>query len=149
MTDHPAGSPEANKQIVLDLIETVWRRGELDRLAEFWTPDCINHAAPTSSDRGLVSLRLYHEQFGPFFSGLSDVTITILRQIGEGDLVVTHVQLDASHTGVLMDLAATMRSVSLVTIRIDRFDAGRIAEHWSVADVAGLRQQVTAMDADL
>ena len=143
-TGRPVGSPAANKQIVLDLIETVWRRGELNRLADFWTPDCVNHAESPGSDTGLAALAHYHEQFGPFFAGLSDIGITILQQIGEEDRVVTHVQLKARHTGVFMSIAATMRMISLMTIRIDRFEADRIAEHWSVADMAGLMQQITA-----
>ena len=145
-TDRPVGSPAANKQTVLDLIETVWRRGELNRLADFWTPDCINHAASPGSETGLAALARYHEQFGPFFAGLSDIAITMLQQIGDGDRVVTHVQLKARHTGVFMSIAATMRMISLVTIRIDRFEAGRIAEHWSVADLAGLMQQITGTE---
>jgi predicted ester cyclase len=32
----------------------------------------------------------------------------------------------------------------LATIRIDRLAAGRIAEHWSVADMAGLMSQIQA-----
>jgi len=34
--------------------------------------------------------------------------------------------------------------VALATIRIDRIQGGKIAEHWSVADVAGLIQQLQA-----
>ena len=36
----------------------------------------------------------------------------------------------------------TGKTVTLDTIRIDRVEAGKIAEHWSVADMAGLMQQI-------
>jgi predicted ester cyclase len=56
---------------------------------------------------------------------------------------MTHMVTSGRHSGDFMGVPATGRSVSLATIRIDRIVDGKIAEHWSVADMAGLVQQLT------
>ena len=132
----------ANKQAVQGSIQTVWREGNLAALPDFWTEDCLNHAQPGPDNVGLVVLRAYHEQFLVALSALSDVQIDVLQQIAEADRVVTHLIMRAEHTGPFLGFAPTGRSVSLATIRIDRLQAGKIAEHWSVADMAGLMQQL-------
>ncbi len=128
---------QRNKSVVADFIDAVWRRGELDKLPSYWTADCVNHADPSPSNRGLESLRRYHEQFSRAFAAFSDPTIQIEQQIAENDRVVTQMVTRAHH-------AASGKTVMLATIRIDRLEGGKIAEHWSVADMAGLMQQIAA-----
>ena len=134
----------ANKHVVRRFMDAVWRESALARLPEFWTDDCLNHVAPAGAERGLAALHQYHEQFAASFAGFSDVALSVTQQMAEEDRVVTHLLTAGRHTGAFAGLAATGRAVSLATIRIDRLRAGKIAEHWSVADVAGLRQQLQA-----
>ena len=137
-------NPEENKQIIRDSIQAVWIEQNIDALPDFWTADCINHAMPEGTDnRGLTVLRAYHEQFGAFLSAFSDVHIEILQQIAETDRVVTQLLTRARHTEPFMGISPTGKDVSLATIRIDRLQGGKIAEHWSVADMAGFMQQLT------
>jgi len=133
---------DRNKQVIQDFIQVVWREGRLDRLGEFWTEDCINHAAPSDEEKGLTALRAYHAQFGTAFSAFSDMQINLQQQVAEADRVVTQIVATVRHTGAFLGIAPTSRTVSLATIRIDRLQGGKIAEHWSVADMAGLVQQL-------
>ena len=87
-------------------------------------------------------MRGYHEQFAAQFAAFSDSAIDVVRQVGESDQVVTQLVTRARHTGDFAGMPATGKAVSLATIRIDRLENGRIAEHWSVADVAGLLEQL-------
>ena len=107
------------------------------RLCRRRSADCVNHADPSTANRGIEALRHYHEQFGQAFAAFSDPTIQIEQQVAEDDRVVTQMVTRARHT-------ASGKSVSLATIRIDRLAGGKIAEHWSVADMAGLMQQIAA-----
>ena len=117
---------EANKSIITAFIDAVWRRGQIDRLGEFWTPACVKHADASASNTGLTALRAYHQGFGAAFSGFSDMDMaTRLR-----------------HTGPFNGVAATGRTVTLGSMRIDRIENGKIAEHWSVGDLAGLMRQL-------
>lgn len=126
---------EANKQVVDDLIERVWRQGRIDELPKFWTADCLNHADPGAQQTGLPALKRYHEGFADWFRDFDDIAIEVLQQVAENDRVVTQMLLRAVHR-------AKQRSVSLATIRIDRISGGKIAEHWSIADSAGLAKQL-------
>lgn len=141
---NPVSDTDRNKQMIHDFIEVVWRQGHLDRLGEFWTEDCVNHAAPAGQDRGLAALRAYHEGFGTAFAAFSDMQINLQQQVAEADRVVTQILATVRHTGTFLGIAPTGRTVSLATIRIDRMQGGKIAEHWSVADMAGLMQQLKA-----
>ncbi len=133
-----------NKQVVRDFIQTVWAGGDLGALARYWTEDCINHALPAPDNQGLGALQAYHEQFLAAFAAFSDRGIHIVQQVAEGDRVVTHLHTTGQHSEPFMGMPATGRHVSLATIRIDRMQNGKIAEHWSVADMAGLMQQLGA-----
>jgi len=131
----PVNMCEANKRVIQDLIERVWRNGRINELPTFWTADCINHADPAPQKRGLAALRLYHEDFAQWFRDFDKVKIEVQQQVAESDRVATQMILRAVHR-------EKHRSVSLATIRIDRMIDGKIAEHWSVADMAGLTQQL-------
>jgi predicted SnoaL-like aldol condensation-catalyzing enzyme len=126
---------QRNKALIGTFIDVVWRGGHLADLATYWTEDCVNHADPSSVNRGLEALRRYHEHFGQAFAGFTIPTIAILQQIAEGDRVVTQIETRATQ-------AASGKSVTLQTIRIDRLEQGKIAEHWSIADIAGLMEQL-------
>jgi predicted ester cyclase len=125
---------EANKRVVTNFVDAVWIQGEVARLAEFWTEDCVNHAALAGAEKGLAALKTYHEHFAAAFANFSDVKIQIEQQIAEHDRVVSQIQTTARHS--------SGKHVRLATIRIDRLASGKIAEHWSVADMAGLMEQL-------
>jgi predicted ester cyclase len=132
---------EKNKQVISVLLDVVWRQGKLDRLSDFWTSDCINHADPAAVP-GLEALHDYHASFSGILSALSDVSLVIERQVAEGDLVTTQINMKARHTGELLGIPASGREVELASIRIDRLANGKIAEHWSVTDMAAFTQQL-------
>ena len=62
--------------------------------------------------------------------------------VAEADRVVSQVVSRGRHSGAFMGIPPTGKDVSLQAIRIDRFAGGKIAEHWSVADLAGVMQQI-------
>ncbi len=131
-----------NKAVVNRFVDTVWRQGEINRLGEFWTADCINHADAAEQKAGIPALTAYHEQFGTAFAGFSDMDIQILQQVADTTKVVTHMVTRLRHTGAFNGIPATGKTVTLVSIRIDRIEGSKIAEHWSVGDLAGLMRQL-------
>ena len=142
-------TPESDKRVIRAMIDDVWTHGRTENLGLYWAADCINHAAAAGAQQGLPALTAYHEAFKHALAPLSEVVITVQQQIAEGGRVVTQLVTTARHTGEFMGIAPTSRPMSLATIRIDRLQAGKIVEHWSVADVAGLLQQIgTPADTD-
>jgi predicted ester cyclase len=130
-----------NKEIIQAFIDSWWERRDLDALPKFWTTDCVNHTL-RPSQRGLESLRAYHEQQFKQLEGLSNVRIELVQQIEEEDRVVTHFVISGEQTGFFSSLPPTGKTILLPVIRIDRLQDGKIAEHWSVADLAGVFWQV-------
>lgn len=136
---------KTNKQIVSDLIREVWHQGNLDILSDFWSEDCINHAMPAANNRGLEALRIYHESLSVTLTeAFTDFQTEILQQIAEGETVVTQMRSTGKHQGTFLGIPATSKNITLSAMRIDRLQDGKIIEHWSIADMAGLMQQLQA-----
>jgi len=131
-----------NKRILAEFVQAVWIERDLDVLDAFWTVDCVNHAARPGEEIGLAALRRYHEALATDFAGFEAVTVNIIQQVAEADLVVTHLITNGIHRGAFSGLAPTGRAVHMRTIRIDRIAHRKIAEHWSLADVPGLQAQL-------
>jgi steroid delta-isomerase-like uncharacterized protein len=141
--EKPMNEPDKNKQIVQNFIQVVWNDRNLSALKDFWAEDCVNHAMPGTDNRGLNALRIYHDSFfDDFFSAFPDIQIKIMQQVAEGDRIATHITSQGTHSGAFYGILPTGKSISTSVIRIDRFQDGRIAEHWSVSDAAGLMLQI-------
>jgi predicted ester cyclase len=137
------GDSERNKQTLREFIQVVWESRDGSALPAYWTADCVNHAAPEAGRVGLDALRAYHEAFfTDFLPAFSDSAIEFIQQVGEGDRVVSQMVFRAVHTGPVFGKPPTGKTVALASIRIDRFEGGKIAEHWSIADTAGFLQQI-------
>jgi steroid delta-isomerase-like uncharacterized protein len=133
---------DRNKHIIQNFIQVVWQAQDLAALKDFWTEDCINHAMPAPNNCGLSVLHTYHERFLVDFTAFSNLQIEILQQVAEGDRVVTHLTARGEHTEPFLELPPAGKWVEMPAIRIDRMQDGKIAEHWSVSDLAGLMQQL-------
>lgn len=78
-------------------------------------------------------------------SALPDVTVTFADAFGEGDrLVVRHV-FHGTHTGSLLGIPPSGRTVTVSGTDIYRIEDGRIAEEWAQPDLFGLLQQIGAL----
>ena len=64
------------KHTINDMIQAVWRDGDLDSLGRYWSEDCVNHA--DADRRGLAPLTDYHLRFASSFEGFSDVAVSYL-----------------------------------------------------------------------
>jgi steroid delta-isomerase-like uncharacterized protein len=134
---------DKDKQIIQNFIQVVWNSRNLNALKDFWTEDCINHAMPGLDNCGLDALRVYHDSFfDDFFFAFPDIQIEIVQQVAEGNRVVTYIISKGKHSGAFYGIPPTGKSISTSVIRIDRIQGGKIAEHWSVSDAAGLMQQL-------
>ena len=133
-----------NRALIQGLVDEVWMRRDLDALERYWSPHARNHAAPAGTPETAQALRDYHAGFFEALGAFDDVRITIERQAAEGDVVASQIVLTATHVGEFAGIAATGRTVTLRSMRFDRILDGRIAEHWSVADMAGTIAQLSS-----
>lgn len=79
-----------------------------------------------------------------FVTAFPDSTIHIEDCIAEGDTVVTRWRLNGTHQGEFQGIPATGRPVQFNGIEFNRLRNGKLVEHASQFDLAGLMRQLSA-----
>ena len=79
------------------------------------------------------------------FAAFPDLKMTIHDQAAEGDKVWTRKTATGTHQGELFGIPATGKQVSWKIIDIMTIRHGKVTEHWVVADVMSLMQQLGAV----
>jgi steroid delta-isomerase-like uncharacterized protein len=132
-------SIEANKALVRRFVEEVQSQHKLTAVDEIMDPNMIDHAAQPSSLNSV-------EAFKKFFSGMlitfPDLKVVIHNQVAEGDKVVTHKTFHGTHKGAFMGIPPTGKKVAIELIDIFRIAGGKLVEHWAVADMMSVMQQL-------
>jgi steroid delta-isomerase-like uncharacterized protein len=137
-------STEQNKAVVRQLIEEVMNRGNISLVDEIMPPDFVDHEGVP----GLPPTREGFKQSVPMLrSGIPDFNATIDDVVAEGDRVVIRMTWRGTQTGEFMGMPPTGKSISVGVIDISRIAEGKIVEHWGLADMIGMMQQLGAMPA--
>ncbi len=81
-------------------------------------------------------------------SAFPDFLMTVEDLIADGDKTVARVKVTGTHRGEFMQVPPTGRHAEIQLIDIMRFDgAGLVGEHWGVADMLSLLQQLGVVPA--
>ncbi len=127
---------EATMRRCYDLINA----GDIDGFGEFLADDFLEHEetpglAPTKAGV-LEFFRMYRAAF-------PDLNFEPEDYISSGDKVVTRVRATGTNTGDFMGMSATGKHMDIQLVDIVRFeDDGLGHEHWGVADVMAMMQQL-------
>jgi steroid delta-isomerase-like uncharacterized protein len=111
----------------------------------------------------LIADNFVQHQAGPGFSATKEGTVELFRTllaafpdwrmtvedlIANGDKTVARVTVTGTHKGEFIGVPPTGTRVDVQLIDIMRFDgAGLVCEHWGVADMLSLMQQLGAVPA--
>ncbi len=123
---------EENKRLVRRFYEEVVNTGQVDGIAAFVAPDCVDTDGKVrivSGIDGMASHVLAVREVYP------DLYLTIERQIAEGDWVVTVVTARGTHRGTWLGMKPTGRSLVFAGVNVDRVREGRIVEHGGAANM--------------
>ena len=130
----------ANEAAVREYFDRVWSRGEIERLDHLLAPTYINHTPsfgrPPPGPDGLKPI------VAALRSAFPDLHYRIEDIIATPEYVVARVRMQGTHLGRLGDLAPTGRSIDVMQINIERFENGKVVEHWRVTDELALREQL-------
>jgi len=86
--------------------------------------------------------------FRMLLTAFPDMQMVVDDLIAGGDKTVARVTATATHRGDFMGVPPTGTRVEINLIDIMRFDAtGLVCEHWGVADMLGLMQQLGVVPA--
>jgi steroid delta-isomerase-like uncharacterized protein len=81
--------------------------------------------------------------FHAMLEAFPDLHMNVEDVIADGDKAVARVTTAGTHRGDFMGIAPTGSTVDMQLIDIMRFDgAGHVCEHWGVADMLSLMQQL-------
>ena len=129
-----------NEAAVREYFDRVWSHGEIERLDHLLAPAYVNHTPsfgrPPPGPQGLKPIVV------ALWAAFPDLHYTIEDIIATPDYVVARVRMQGTHLGQLGDLQPTGRSIDVLQINIERFQAGRIVKHWRVTDELGLMKQL-------
>jgi steroid delta-isomerase-like uncharacterized protein len=130
-----ARSPEA---VVRRLIEEVINGRSYSVLSAIAHEDYV-YRTPHEELRGPGALQALFEGYRESFP---DLNIRIDRAFGDGENVATRFTLTGTHTGPLMGVPPTGRSVSVSGVVLSRVRDGRIVDEWELIDTTALMSQL-------
>lgn len=116
-----------NKSIINEFDKSVIEQYNPSAVDAFVSDQVINHAAKPGAPNGKDS---FHHFLTALHNGLSNIEVTVLRQIAENDLVVTHKSISGTHTGTLFGIPPTNTPISFEAIEIIRLENDKYVEHW-------------------
>jgi steroid delta-isomerase-like uncharacterized protein len=135
-------SSEAAKAVVRRNTEEVQSRGNFDVFEELFAPDFLDHTPQPGRTPDRDGAReLYHVLRTAF----PDFRAEIHWQAADGDLVTTYKTYHGTHEGPFLGIAPTGRKIQFETVDAMRVRNGQIAEHWGVANLFSLMQQLGAL----
>ena len=133
---------EANKAFIRRLVEEIQNQHNVDAFDEFFAPSFVNYDPLPGLPGTLEGAKQLHRML---FAALPDLKMTIHDQAADGDKVWTCKTASGTHQGELLGVPATGKQVSWKIIDIMTVRDGKVTEHWVVADVMSLMQQLGAV----
>lgn len=119
--------------------------GDLAGFGDLVADDFVDHQGtpgfPATKEGTLASFRALLDAF-------PDMTMSVEDLVAEGDRTVARVRVAGTHRDSFLGIPPTGADVDVQLIDIMRFDgAGRVCEHWGVADMLSLMQQLGVVPA--
>lgn len=114
-----------NKEIVIKFFEEGYTNKNYDYVMQCMAENYTDYspAAARSNKDAVDILKLVSKQF-------SDLKVTVLDAVAEGDMVATRVFYEGVHTGVCMGIAPTGRKIFFEALENFRLENGIIVESW-------------------
>ena len=133
---------EDNKKLARRFYEEIVNTGDVDRIEELVAPGYTevhggqrHSVGPEGAKAHITGVREAYE----------NLTVTINRQIAEGDWVVSCITATGIHKGIWHDMICTNEPVTFTGVNVDRVKDGKIVEHGGAADMLGPLLEIGAV----
>ncbi len=131
-----------NREVIELLVAEVFNGHKFDMLDKYMRDDYIQHNPDVP--QGKTGFKIF---FTNTFKSIPDFGYTIKHIVAEGDIVMLHATTIGTHTsGEWLNHPPTGNKINIDTVDIFRFQDGKIAEHWDVADTFNLFWQVGVIE---
>ena len=132
---------DAAKAVVRRNTEEVQGGGDYEVYDELFADDFVDHTPqPGRTPDKAGALELYKVLRAAF----PDFHAVIHWQAAEGNLVTTYKTYHGTHEGEFFGIAPTGKAIRFETVDAMRVVDGRITEHWGVANLFSLMEQLGA-----
>jgi steroid delta-isomerase-like uncharacterized protein len=118
-----------------------FEKGDTKNLDKFFASNWVNHDPSLPPMQGLEGAK----QLIDLWSAFSERKVTIEDTIAEGDKVATRFTMSGKHTGTMMGIAPTGKSIHISASGIFRIVEGKLTDNWVNFDALGLLQQIGAV----
>jgi steroid delta-isomerase-like uncharacterized protein len=136
---------EAAKAVVRRNTEEVQGGGNFEVFEELFADDFLDHTPQPNGTPDKAGARaLYHALRAAF----PDFHAVIHWQTADGEIVTTFKTYHGTHKGEFLGVAPTGRKIHFDTVDAMRVHNGKITEHWGVANLFSLMQQLGAIAPD-
>jgi steroid delta-isomerase-like uncharacterized protein len=132
---------EQNKQLVIRFNKEYIEQGNTKSFEELVAEDVVNHSAPPGSSTGADGM--IHFLQNVLRTGFPDLSVEILDQVAEGDLVTTRKAIHATHSGDFMGIPPTGKKVIINVIDMIRLRRGKYIEHWGMSNLSEVIAQLS------
>ncbi len=125
-------SMDQNKLLIRRYYEEVVNTGDIDRIPDFISSSYVENYNGVRNECGIEGAEAHIVGVRETFS---DLTLSVERQIAEGEWVVSQVVARGVHTGSWMDMKPTGKAVEINAVNVDRVIDGKIIEHGGAANM--------------
>src|SRR6202166_2686275 len=137
-------SSEAAKAVVRRNTEEVQGGGNFEVFEELFADDFLDHTPQPGRTPDKDGARQLYKILRTAFP---DFHADIHWQLADGDRVTTYKTYHGTHRGEFLGVAPTGRQIQFETVDVMRVRNGKITEHWGVANLFSLMQQLGAWPA--
>jgi len=121
-----------NKSVVMQFNREFIEQGNLQSLDELVADDFYNHTAVPGVSKGRDGMLHFLQDI--LRAGFPDLKVEILEQVAERDLVTTRKKITGTHTGKILGIAPSHRTVTINIMDFVRLRNGQYIEHWGVSN---------------
>ncbi len=123
---------QRNKEVARRLIEEVVNTGDVSRIHELVSPECVEtdgkvriHSGVQGMSEHILAVRRVYP----------DLHLTVERQLAEGEWVATQITARGTHAGEWLGIAPTGKPLVFTGVNVDRIVNGLLVEHGGAANM--------------
>jgi steroid delta-isomerase-like uncharacterized protein len=130
-------SSESNKSVVQNVFNLLLD-GDTSQVEKYFAPNWANHDPSLPPMQGLEGAK----QLISLWNALSEKKMVVEDAVAEGDKVAMRFNFSGKHTGNLMGVPATGKTIHLSGTGIFRIVDGKLTDNWVNIDALGMLQQL-------
>jgi predicted ester cyclase len=131
----------AHDELIRRIFDQVINEGNLDAADELFTEDFVDHG-PMGDSHGIEAFK---QMVAAWRTAVPDVHCEVTDVFSDGDKVAWLVRTTGTHTGEMMGMPPSGRSIDLVSPNIGYIRDGRAAEHWADQSMFQFMVQIGAI----